>query len=69
MREPEVLGIAFKCFGRRKAAALVSGRADDQLDQVFGVPAAFAKLDGQPIEQLGMGRVLALDAEVIEHRR
>ena len=34
---------------------------------MFHVPARFAKLGGQPIEQLGMGWHFSLTAEVVEH--
>ena len=42
----------------------IRGRRDHQLEELLHVPARFAELDGQPIEQFGMRRQFARDAEV-----
>ena len=44
----------------------VGGRGDEGPHHVLHVPAALHELDGQPVEQLGVGRPLALRAEVVE---
>ena len=45
-------------------ALSIRGRRHDFFDEAFDVPAVVAEIDGQPIEQFGMARVLALGAEV-----
>ena len=42
----------------------IGGRGDHQFEKPFHVPARFAELDRQPIEQFRMRRQLAADAEV-----
>ena len=46
----------------------VGRRVDDQPMQVLEAPAVVHELDGQPVEQLGMRRRLALRAEVLAGR-
>ena len=63
-REIEVLRIVLELRRRGVGRALVRLRADDQPHHVLHIPTALAELDSQPIEQLGMVRVLTLQAEV-----
>ena len=37
----------------------------DGFDEAFHVPAVVHEIDGEPVEQLGMRRALALEAEII----
>ena len=55
---------AFGWSGRGRGLHPVGPRRDDQPVQVLQAPAGLHELDGQPVEQFGMGRGLAVEAEV-----
>ena len=60
----QVLRILCQLLGRRLRALPIGRRHHHQLVHVLHVPAALAKLDGQPVKQFGMRRPLPHDAEV-----
>ncbi len=64
-RVDPILDVAGAMLGRR-AARLAIGRArDDQPMHRLHAPAPRAELDGEPVEQFAVGRVFALDAEIL----
>jgi hypothetical protein len=64
MREEQILRIFQKLLGRGLRALPVGGGHHHQLVHVLDVPAALTELDRKPVEQFGMRRPLAHDAEV-----
>ena len=64
--EQEVLAILFGELRRHDGRLLVRGAGDDQAMELLHRPAGLHELDGEPVEQLRVGRRLALVAEVLE---
>ena len=64
--EQPVVRVDVAQLGPEPRVLPVGRRHDHQPDHVLDVPAALAELDGQPVEQLGMDRPLALRAEVLD---
>src|SRR5579885_3791518 len=62
--EQDVIGIARHQFGADGGGLPVGGRGNDQALDVFHVPVVVHEFDGQPVQQLGVGRLVALGAEV-----
>ena len=62
-RQP-IVRILLEFLRRRRGRLAIRRRHDHQLEQLLDVPARFAEFDGQPIEQFGMRRQFAGDAEI-----
>ena len=59
-------GSTSRSSGRSRRILPIGRRHHQQLDHPLDVPAAVPELEGQPVEQLGMDRPLALRAEVLD---
>ncbi len=63
-RQQAIVRVFLALLGRDGGRLPVGRRLDEQPEESLDVPARFAEFDGQPVEQLGMRRQLAGDAEV-----
>lgn len=64
-REVEVGGVLFAVAGGDLIRELVGGGGGDEPDDVLEVPVGFHELDGEPVEELGVGGAGAHDAEIL----
>ena len=63
--EQLVVRVAGDQLRRDGGRLLIGGRADDEPVDVLEAPTVVHQLDGEPVEQFGMRRRLALRAEVL----
>ena len=62
--EEEVFGIEFLECGRGGGALLIGAGGHDEFDEGLEIPAGFDEAEGEPVEEFGVGGVVALGAEV-----
>src|SRR5262249_11902226 len=61
--EVAVVAVLFKGVLSHRVRLAIGRRRDHQLKEFMHVPARFAELDGEPIEQFGVARQFSRDAE------
>ena len=66
MRQQTVVGIALQRLGRFLGRLAVGRAHHHGFQDLFDAPAFLLELDRQPVQQLGMRRLLALRAEVVD---